>query len=69
MPKSLAGIEVYLVWVDQDRCDGCEECLHYCPVNVFDVFQKATPVRARDCMGCGTCVAACPVEAIVVTEI
>jgi NAD-dependent dihydropyrimidine dehydrogenase PreA subunit len=67
--KSKQGIEVYLVYVDADRCDGCEECAMFCPVDVFDVFQKATPVRPENCMGCGTCAAVCKPDAIVITEI
>ncbi len=69
MGKKYKTFEVYLVYVDQEKCDGCEECAHFCPVNVFDVFQKAYPVRADHCMGCGTCVAVCKPKAVIVTEI
>ena len=69
MAKNLQGIEIYLVYVDADRCDGCEECVIYCPVNVFDFHDKASPVRPRNCLGCGTCMAVCKSDAIVITEI
>jgi NAD-dependent dihydropyrimidine dehydrogenase PreA subunit len=69
MPKKLRDIELYLVYVDPDRCDGCEECMRYCPVGVFEVFHKASVVYPRNCLGCGTCVAVCKPNALVVTEI
>jgi len=69
LSKQLRGVEVYLVYVDSDLCDGCEECSRFCPVNVFDVFHKASPIRPQNCLGCGTCVAVCKPDAVVITEI
>ena len=69
MGKRLRDIEIYLVYVDPERCDGCEECWRYCPVDVFDVFHKASPARPRSCLGCRTCEAVCKSKAIVITEI
>ena len=69
MPKQNRDFEVYLVYVDADRCDGCEACVTYCPVDVFDVFHKADAVRPQNCLGCGTCVAVCESGAVIVTEI
>ena len=70
MAKELRDIEVYLVYVDSARCDGCAECARYCPVGVFDVAEdKATPARPQHCLGCRTCAAVCPSEAVVITEI
>lgn len=69
MPKQLRAFEVYLVHVDADRCDGCRDCVVYCPVDVFDVFHKAAPTRPENCLGCGTCVAVCKSGAVIVTEI
>ena len=65
----LRDIEVYLVHVDADRCDGCEECAHYCPTGVFDMFQRATVARPDSCLGCRTCEAVCKSGAIIITEI
>jgi len=61
--------EVYLVYVDPDRCDGCEECIKFCPADVFDMFHKAIPARPRHCLGCRTCEGVCKSKAIVITEI
>ncbi len=69
MAKKYRTFEVYMVYVEEDKCDGCKECDYYCPVNVFDVFHKATPVRPENCMGCRTCEAVCKSKAIVITEI
>ncbi|MBN2489912.1 MAG: 4Fe-4S binding protein [Planctomycetes bacterium] len=69
MPKQLRDFEVYLVHVDEDRCDGCGECVRYCPVDVFEVHGQAAVVRPENCLGCTTCVAVCPSAAVVVTEI
>ena len=69
MPKLFRTFEVYLVYVDPDRCDGVKECVKFCPTGVFDVFDKATPARPENCLGCGTCVAVCASNAVIVTEI
>jgi ferredoxin len=69
MPKQLRDFEVYLVYVDKDRCDGCEECIKICPTDVFEVHHKCDPVRPQNCLGCQTCVAVCKPDAIILTEI
>lgn len=69
MGKQFIGIELYLVYVDSERCDGCELCLVYCPVDVFEVSHKATAVRPQNCLGCRTCEAICKSKAVIITEI
>jgi NAD-dependent dihydropyrimidine dehydrogenase PreA subunit len=69
MGKRYKTFEIYLVHVDQEKCDGCEECVKMCPVDVFDFALKASPVRPQNCLGCGTCVALCKSKAIIITEI
>lgn len=61
--------EEYLVYLDPERCDGCEECVKFCPVDVFDMSHKATVGRPGNCMGCKTCEAVCKSKAIVITEL
>ncbi len=69
MPKERRTFEVYLVHVDSEKCDGCELCFVYCPVDVFDMSHKATPARPQNCLGCRTCEAVCKSKAVVITEI
>jgi len=69
MGKKYKTFEVYLVYVDPDLCDGCEECVKMCPVDVFDFYTKAQPVRPQNCLGCRTCEALCKSKAVIITEI
>ncbi|MCK5619731.1 MAG: 4Fe-4S binding protein [Candidatus Krumholzibacteria bacterium] len=69
MPKQLRDFEVYLVFVDLEKCDGCEECIMICPTDVFDFSHKSHPVRPQNCLGCQTCMAVCKSDAIIITEI
>jgi heterodisulfide reductase subunit A-like polyferredoxin len=69
MAKQLRDFEVYLVYVDKEKCEACHECTKICPTDVFDVQEKCDPVRPENCLGCGTCVAVCKSNAIVLTEI
>ncbi len=55
--------------VDQDKCEGCEECVDVCPMEVFEMKDgKSFPVNAEDCEGCESCVEVCEAGAITVTQ-
>ncbi len=55
--------------VDPEKCEGCEECVDVCPVEVFEIEDgKAVPVNAEECMGCESCVEVCESDAIVIEE-
>ena len=69
MGKIYRDYEVYLVYVDAEKCDGCEECVKFCPVDVFDMTHKAISARPNNCLGCRTCEAVCKSKAVIVTEI
>jgi NAD-dependent dihydropyrimidine dehydrogenase PreA subunit len=69
MAKIFRDFEVYLVYVEADKCDGCEECVKFCPVDVFDMTHKAIPARPNNCLGCRTCEAVCKSKAVIITEI
>ena len=69
MGKQYIDYEIYLVNVDPDKCDGCEKCFIYCPVDVFDFSVKAYPNRPQNCLGCRTCEAVCKSKAVIITEI
>ena len=60
----------YEVVVDNEKCEGCEECVEVCPVDVFEMEdEKSVPVNAEECLGCESCVEVCESEAITVTEV
>ena len=60
----------YQVEVDGDKCEGCEECVEVCPVDVYEMQDgKSVPVNAEECLGCESCVEVCESEAITVTEV
>ncbi|MEC4675729.1 MAG: 4Fe-4S binding protein [Nitrospirota bacterium] len=60
---------MYLVTVDVEKCEGCEECVNNCPVNVFQMKDgKADPFQVDLCEGCETCTSVCPTEAITLSE-
>ncbi len=54
------------VVVDQEKCDGCGECLAVCPEDVFDLNDdgKSEPVNMENCSDCCSCIETCPNEAI-----
>ncbi len=59
----------YEVVVDNEKCEGCEECVEVCPVDVFEMKdEKSIPVEAEECLGCESCVEVCEHEAITITE-
>ncbi|MBI9082898.1 MAG: 4Fe-4S binding protein [Desulfobacterales bacterium] len=55
--------------VDEGKCEGCEECVDVCPVEVFEMVDgKSSPVNAEECLGCESCVEVCEPGAITVEE-
>ncbi len=59
----------YQVELDQEKCNGCEECLAACTADVFEMRKdKSVAVNKRDCVGCLSCVEICEQAAIKVEE-
>ncbi|HJO62679.1 MAG TPA: 4Fe-4S binding protein [Desulfobacterales bacterium] len=57
------------VTVNQEKCEGCEECVDVCPVEVFEMIDgKSSPVNADECLGCESCIEVCEPVAITVEE-
>ncbi|MBW1693330.1 MAG: 4Fe-4S binding protein [Deltaproteobacteria bacterium] len=60
----------FIVNVDSEKCEGCEECVDICPVEVFEMEDdKSVPVNADECLGCESCVEVCEPGAITIEEI
>jgi NAD-dependent dihydropyrimidine dehydrogenase PreA subunit len=61
---------MYEVEVDKEKCEGCEDCIETCPVDVFEMQdKKSVPVNADECIGCESCTEVCEKDAITVTEV
>lgn len=55
--------------VDPEKCEGCEECVDICPMDVFEMQNdKSVAVNAEDCEGCESCIEVCESGAITVTD-
>jgi NAD-dependent dihydropyrimidine dehydrogenase PreA subunit len=64
------GSMPYRVTVDQEKCNGCEECVETCTVQVFEMRNgRSLPINGKDCVGCEGCVGICEEKAIKVTEL
>lgn len=51
--------------IDLDKCNGCGDCMEYCPSNAVDIIgNKAAVVRPDNCGFCTECETICPVKAI-----
>ena len=58
-----------VVEIDQDKCDGCELCVHACHEGAIAIVDgKATLVSESYCDGLGACLPECPRDAIRIVE-
>ena len=59
----------FIPTVDESKCEGCEECVDVCPVDVYEMKDgKSSPVNAEECLGCDSCIEVCEPGAITVEE-
>jgi len=59
---------MYMVNVDTEKCDGCEECVGICPNEVFEMSDDKSSVTGAECEYCESCLGVCPSGAITITE-
>jgi len=52
--------------VDEDLCQGCEDCIEYCQFNALALHDDALLININQtsCVGCGVCVPVCPDDAL-----
>ena len=61
------GDILIVIYVDKDKCNGCEMCVAICPKSVFVMNEgKAEVEDAARCNACCSCVEVCPTFAIYV---
>lgn len=60
---------MYVITVDNAKCDGKGECVDVCPVSALSIVDgKSVPTNMDECAGCMSCVETCPNGAITVNE-
>ncbi len=61
---------MYVITIDEDKCEGCGDCANTCPVEMFIVEDKKAQVSGNpdDCLGCESCVSVCPNGSITLQE-
>jgi ferredoxin len=62
-------IELGLIKVDDEKCNGCGICIKACPADTIRLgYKKARLTDPVDCMACGDCIAICPTNAITLVK-
>ena len=58
-----------IIEIDEELCDGCEECIPGCPEGAIQIIDgKARLISDLFCDGLGACIGTCPQGAITVIE-
>lgn len=59
--------------VDEERCNGCNFCVEFCPMSVFELVEAngknvARATRPEECWACNACMGQCSQHAIAVLQ-
>uniref|UniRef100_A0A7C2EJ36 4Fe-4S dicluster domain-containing protein n=1 Tax=Ammonifex degensii TaxID=42838 RepID=A0A7C2EJ36_9THEO len=61
---------MYVVERDEEKCEGCGECVESCPAGILVMENgKVNITDPMACEGCETCVSICPNGAVTVREV
>jgi ferredoxin len=63
-PKVIQRMKGLTVEVDQEQCNGCEQCMEVCVYKGMEMIDDKAHVRDQYCLGCGRCANICPNDAI-----
>lgn len=59
----------YNISTREERCKGCNICVHFCPKHVLKLEKgKVKVINPEECIGCKLCELRCPDYAIFVEE-
>jgi len=69
LTEALERNEEGLVFVNEEKCIGCEKCLETCVIGAIKLHPKRkTPLICNQCDGKPLCVEKCPTKALTYTE-
>jgi len=57
-----------MIFIDEDKCTGCGDCLQACPEEAIVVQEDKAVINQELCTSCADCMTACPESAIYEVE-
>ncbi len=61
---------MYIITIDEKKCNGCGECVKICPVEIYKLDGNRVVVGNTDeCSNCQSCVSVCEPQAIAISEV
>ncbi len=58
-----------MIYVDVERCTGCENCLDICPTDAISMRNGTAFIEESLCAACEVCLDVCPQNAILAVEV
>ncbi len=61
---------MYIIVIDEQKCNACGECVKICPVEIYKLEDGRVVVGNSDeCSNCQSCVSVCEPQAITISEV